>query len=147
MLIPPCSLPVGAPMRGAMAASLTAKQPSAWVSTLPAFSAFKSKRNLISRLPSPTKKIGGIDSFSLGLNPLSSNSSLDLPQPIFGVESATVSFAPQPTQPGTLYQVEWSRDLTAWNLVSGTRSGELLNFNFPTTDKSLFIRYRITLSE
>ena len=85
--------------------------------------------------------------FAFGLDPLSFNSSSDLPQPIFGLDFATVSFAPQPTQPGTLYQIEWSTNLTTWNLVSGTRSGALLNFTVPTTEDSIFIRHLITLAE
>jgi len=85
--------------------------------------------------------------FAFGLDPLSFNSSLDLPQAVYGAESATLSFAPQATQPGTLYQVEWSKNLTEWNLLSGTLSGGFLNFTVPTIDESIFIRHRVTLSE
>ena len=85
--------------------------------------------------------------FAFGLNPLSFNSSSDLPQPVYGLGFATISFAPQSAQPGTLYQVEWSRDLITWNLESGTLSDGTLNFTIPTTDGAIFFRHRVTLTE
>ena len=85
--------------------------------------------------------------FAFGLDPLSFNSSSNLPQPVYGPGSATISFAPQSTQPGTLYQVEWSSNLITWNLKSGTLSGGILNFTIPTTDEAIFIRHRVTLTE
>ena len=85
--------------------------------------------------------------FAFGLNPLSFTSSSDLPQPVYGLDFATISFAPQSTQPGILYQVEWSRDLVAWNLEPGTLSGGILNFTIPTADEAIFIRHRVTLTE
>ena len=85
--------------------------------------------------------------FAFGLDPLSFNATSDLPQPVFGTESATVSFTPQVVQPGTLYQIESSTDLTTWTLVPGTQSGSLLNFTIPATDGSMFLRYRITVTE
>ncbi len=86
--------------------------------------------------------------FAFGLDPLRPDSSQALPQPVYGPTSATVSFAPPATQPGIHHQLDWSRDLTDWTTVNGTRSGDLLEFTIPTAgEPSIFIRHRVEVTE
>lgn len=86
--------------------------------------------------------------FAFGLNPLSPDPSSALPQPVYGASSATVTFAPPATQPGILHQLDWSRNLTEWTTVHGTRSGAWLEFTIPTAgEPSIFLRHRVEVSE
>lgn len=85
--------------------------------------------------------------FAFGLDPLRSESAMSLPQPDFGPNSATVSFSPLASQPGILHRIEWSRNLSSWNGLNGTRSGNLLEFTLPTTgERAVFIRHRVELT-
>ena len=82
--------------------------------------------------------------FAFGRDPLNPDPSSALPQPVFGLTAATVSYAPLATQPGILYQLDWSRNLTAWTTINGTRNGSLLEFTIPTEgEPSIFIRHRV----
>jgi hypothetical protein len=86
--------------------------------------------------------------FAFGLNPLRPDPSSALPQPVYGPFSATVTFAPPATQPGILYQLDWSRDLTDWTTVNGSRIGGLLEFTIPTAgETALFLRHRVVVNE
>ena len=86
--------------------------------------------------------------FAFGLNPLSSDPSSALPQPVYGPAAATVSFSPLASQPGIFYQVDWSRDLSSWTTVTGTRSGSLLEFAISTAgEPSIFLRQRVEVTE
>jgi hypothetical protein len=86
--------------------------------------------------------------FAFGLDPLRSDSSAALPQPVYGPSSATVTFTPLAAQPGILHQLDWSRNLTDWTTVDGTRSGALLEFTIPTAgERSIFLRHRIEVGE
>lgn len=91
--------------------------------------------------------IANIIEFAFGLDPLRTDSASALPQPFFGLTSATVSFTPLATQPGILHTVEWSRNLSSWNAVSGTPNGNQLQFVVPTTgEPSVFIRHGVELT-
>jgi hypothetical protein len=85
--------------------------------------------------------------FAFGLDSLNPDPSSALPQPVFGPTAATVSYAPLATQPGILYQLDWSRNLTAWTTLNGTRNGSLLEFSIPTDgEPSIFLRHRVRLT-
>lgn len=91
--------------------------------------------------------IANLIEFAFGLNPLSPDPSSALPQPVFGPTSASVSFAPLATQPGLIYQVDWSSNLMDWNTMNGTRNGSQLQFTIPSEHKpKLFIRHRVTMT-
>lgn len=103
--------------------------------------------------------VGGIDDdedqdgipngveFAFGLNPLSFDSTSQLPQPVYGSTTATLSFNPLSTQPGIQYLVDWSRNLSSWNELVSTSSGNLRQFTVPTAgERSIFIRHRVKIT-
>ncbi len=91
--------------------------------------------------------LNGIE-FAFGLDPLRPDPASILPQPVFGATAAAVSFAPLAAQPGLFHEVDWSRDLTQWQTITGTRSGPLIEFTIPTANEpAIFIRHRVTVTE
>lgn len=85
--------------------------------------------------------------YAFALDPLTSNSSAELPQPVAGGDSITFTFTTPVGVTGVTYGIQWSENLIDWNNITDTGIGSLHVFQINKTGKNtLFFRHRAVIS-